>query len=106
MLTVRLLVPPRARKGETIEIKTLVVHPMETGYRRDNVGQAIPRFILTRFTCSFAGETVFASDLYTGVAANPFMAFHMLATETSELVFEWTDQNGAKHAERRRIEVT
>jgi sulfur-oxidizing protein SoxZ len=105
MLTVRLLVPPRARKGDVIEIKTLVVHPMETGYRRDNVGRAIPRFILTRFTCTYAGAVVFASDMFTGVAANPFMAFHTVATETGELVFEWTDQNGAKHTERRRIEV-
>jgi sulfur-oxidizing protein SoxZ len=47
-------VPRKARRGEVIEIKTLLSHPMETGYRRDNVGNPIPRDIIS--TSSLPGS--------------------------------------------------
>ena len=31
-------VPPSARRGEIIQIKTLISHVMETGYRRTSLG--------------------------------------------------------------------
>ncbi len=73
MPATRIVLPARARKGEVVEIKTIITHPMETGYRRDHVGLAIARDIITRFTCTYAGEEVFRMDLFTGVAANPFV---------------------------------
>lgn len=105
MATTRILIPPKAKKGQVIEIKALIVHPMETGYRRDNVGRAIPRNIMTRFACTYAGAEIFRMDMFTGVAANPFVAFSTVATESGELVFTWTDEHGAVHSERKRIEV-
>jgi hypothetical protein len=51
-------VPRKARRGEVIEIKTLLSHPMETGYRRDNVGNPIPRDIISRFVCIYNGTEV------------------------------------------------
>lgn len=42
----RVRVPRTASKGEVIEIKTLLSHPMETGYRRDDQGRIIPRHII------------------------------------------------------------
>lgn len=78
MPATRIVVPAKARKGEVIEIKTLIHHVMETGFRRDNTGKAIPRNIITRFTCTYGGEEVFRMDLFTGIAANPFVAFTTL----------------------------
>jgi sulfur-oxidizing protein SoxZ len=42
-------VPPKARRGQIIEIKTLISHVMETGYRRTETGAPIPRDIITGF---------------------------------------------------------
>ena len=53
-------VPTTAKRGEVLEIKTLVQHPMETGYRRDNAGGAIPRDIIEKFVCTYNGEEVFS----------------------------------------------
>lgn len=90
----RVSIPKEAKKGEIIEIKALIRHPMETGYRVDNVGNQIPRNIITTFAVTYAGEEVFRMDLNPGVSANPFIAFHTVATETGELVFSWTDDAG------------
>jgi sulfur-oxidizing protein SoxZ len=93
-LATRIVAPKTAKKGDVVEIKTLISHVMETGFRRDNMGRAVPRDIITKMRCTYAGEDVFAMDLFTGVAANPFIVFTTIATETGTLVFEWTDMKG------------
>jgi sulfur-oxidizing protein SoxZ len=90
----RVSMPAEARKGEVIEIKALMRHPMETGYRVDSVGKPIPRHIVKRFTVRYGGVEVFRMDLNPGVAANPFIAFSTVATATGELLFSWEDDRG------------
>ena len=101
----RVSMPAEAARGEVVEIKALIRHPMETGYRVDSRGQPIARHILTRFTASYAGEEVFRMDLTQGVAANPFFAFSTVATETGELVFTWEDDRGATVEVRKTLTV-
>jgi sulfur-oxidizing protein SoxZ len=90
----RVSMPAEAKKGEIIDIKALIRHPMETGYRVDAVGKPIPRHIVQRFTVTYAGEDVFRMDLTQGVAANPFIAFSTIASHTGELIFTWEDDLG------------
>ena len=47
----RVRMPANARQGEVIEIRTLVQHPMESGFRLDNTGKEIPRHIIQSFEC-------------------------------------------------------
>jgi sulfur-oxidizing protein SoxZ len=86
--------PKRARRGEIIEIRTLAGHSMETGFRRTQLGELIPRNIITRFTCSYNGVEIFSADLHPAVAANPLIAFSTVATESGTLEFRWTGDNG------------
>jgi sulfur-oxidizing protein SoxZ len=92
--TVLVNVPARARRGEIIEIKTLLSHPMETGYRRTELGVPIPRDIIRKFVCTYNGTDVFSADLHPAIAANPFIVFTTIATESGVLVFHWTGDNG------------
>src|SRR3954447_22222876 len=100
-----LKVPGSGKRGETFEIKTLVRHPMETGYRRGPSGEAIARDIIHRFVCTYNGEEIFRADLFPAIAANPFIAFSMIATESGELAFTWTDDAGATQTETAKITV-
>jgi sulfur-oxidizing protein SoxZ len=98
-------VPARARRGEVIEIKALVSHVMETGYRRTQLGAPIPRDIIRRFTCTYNGTEVFRADLHPAITANPFFAFTTVATESGTLTFHWTGDNGFSVTESARISV-
>jgi sulfur-oxidizing protein SoxZ len=98
-------VPARARRGEVIEIKTLVSHAMETGYRRTQLGAAIPRDIIRRFVCTYNGTEIFRAELYPAIAANPFFAFSTVATESGTIAFRWTGDNGFSLAESVAITV-
>ena len=82
------------RPGEVIEIKTLIRHRMESGFRRDNRGQLVARDILTAFSCTYAGREVFRAEFFPAIAANPLLSFFLVATETGMLEFRWTDQHG------------
>jgi sulfur-oxidizing protein SoxZ len=88
-----------------IEIKTLISHIMETGYRHDNMGKPIPRDIITQLTCSYNGEEIFRADLYPAIAANPFVTFHTVATESGTIAFEWTGDNGFHETASAKITV-
>jgi sulfur-oxidizing protein SoxZ len=87
-------VPPTAAKGEVVEIKTLIAHPMETGYRAGPDGTVLPRDIIRRLTCTYDGEVVFSAELHPAVAANPFVTFTTVATVTGTLTFTWEGDNG------------
>ena len=94
MARVVVSLPPKAKRGEIIEIKTLAGHSMETGFRRTQLGELIPRDIISRFTCSYNGVEVFSAELHPAVAANPLIAFSTVATESGTLEFRWTGDNG------------
>lgn len=101
----RIVLPASAKKGEVIEIKTLVQHVMEPGYRRDNVGKPIPRDIIATLVVTYDGVEVFKADLQPGTAANPYIAFSTVAVATGDLVFTWTDLAGRTTVETRRLTV-
>ena len=87
-------VPKRAKRGEIIEIKTLMSHIMETGYRRTAAGELIPRNIITSFSCRYNGAEIFRADLFPAIAANPFITFFTVATESGKFDFDWIGDNG------------
>src|SRR5882757_9676685 len=105
MAKVLVNLPARARKGEVIEIKTLISHPMETGYRVDDSGAAIPRDIINRFVCTYDGVEVFRAYFFPAMSANPFIAFSTRAIASGTLAFAWTDDHGTTQSETRDITV-
>lgn len=98
-------VPAQAKRGEVIEIKTLILHAMETGYRHDDTGAAIPRDIINRFVCTYNGEEIFRADLFPAIAANPFVSFFTVATDSGDIAFNWTDDRGETQTETVKITV-
>ena len=98
-------VPQKVKSGQVIEIKTLISHIMETGFRHDNVGKPIPRNIITTFVARYNGEEIFRADLFPAIAANPFLSFFTVATESGTFEFEWTGDNGFHEAASAKITV-
>ena len=98
-------VPPRAKRGEIIEIKTLISHVMETGFRHTQLGAVIPRNIIRRFVCTYNGTEVFRADLYPAISANPFIVFSTVATESGTLSFQWNGDNDFSVTESKDITV-
>jgi sulfur-oxidizing protein SoxZ len=98
-------VPARAKRGEIIEIKTLMSHIMEPGYRRTANGEVVPRDIITGFACRYNGVEIFRADLFPAIAANPFITFFTVATESGKFDFEWIGDNGFSETASASISV-
>lgn len=101
----RVKVPSSAKKGEVIEIKTLISHKMETGLRKDKKGEKIPRNIINKFVASFNGEQVFAMDIDPAIAANPYIKFSIRPEKSGELKMTWTADDGKSYSSTKKISV-
>jgi sulfur-oxidizing protein SoxZ len=98
-------VPAKAKRGEVIAIKALIAHVMETGFRPGREGVLIPRDIVTSFVCKYDDVEIFSAELFPAIAANPYFAFHTVATESGTITFTWTGDNGFSAAESVKIQV-
>ncbi len=105
MARVLLNVPRAARRGEVIEVRALIQHPMETGYRPGAGGEVLPRDIIRTVVCAYNGEEVFRAELSPAVAANPYLAFTTVAVESGTLALTWEGDNGFAQTEARQITV-
>jgi len=98
-------VPAKAKRGEIIEIKTLMSHIMETGYRHTAAGEIVPRDIITSFVCRYNGVEIFRADLFPAIAANPFISFFTVATESGKFDFDWVGDKGFSETASASISV-
>ena len=104
-MAARIQLPQSARRGEVIEVRVLVQHPMESGYRYDDAGKLIPRNVITTLVCTYNGREILRAEMSQGIAANPYLQFHALANESGDIEISWIDDEGVKGAERQRLNV-
>ena len=97
--------PANPRRGQIIEVKVLIAHDMETGFRRTQVGALIARDIVTDFVCMYNGEEVFGAQLHPAIAANPYLAFSILVADSGVITGKWTGDNGFSVTESVTITV-
>jgi sulfur-oxidizing protein SoxZ len=101
----RIKLPESARAGEVIEIRTLFSHVMETGNRRDNNGELVPRNIVHTFIARFEEVEIIKLDVGAGTSANPHFVFHMKVPGPGSFEFIWIDDRGNRIAEKLPLNV-
>jgi sulfur-oxidizing protein SoxZ len=104
-VTARILVPREAKRGDIIEIRIAIQHPMETGFRYDERGQTIPKNVINRLVCRYNGTEIFRAEMGSGIAANPYLQFYTRAEASGELEFSWMDDAGVPGSERVALNV-
>ena len=104
-MAARVQVPREAKRGQPMEVRIIIQHPMETGYRHDDVGHLIKRNVITVLSCRYNGVEVFRADLSSGISANPYVQFYTVAETSGDLEFTWIDDEGERGAERQSIVV-
>jgi len=105
MSIARLQVPSQAKRGEIIDIRVAIQHPMETGFRRNNLGQAIPKNTINNLVCRYNGVEVFRAEMGSGIAANPYLQFTIVADTSGNIELDWVDDAGEKGSASAAIQV-
>ena len=102
----KIQLPPEAKRGEAVEVRVLIQHPMETGFRRNLEGKRVPRNVLHSLACRYNGVEVFRATLSSGIAANPTLRFYVRAEKSGELEFWWLDDDEVEGTAKARLVVT
>ena len=106
MALARIDLPREARRGELVEVRIVIRHPMETGFRRQEQGERVPRNAIHSLVCRYHGAEVFRATLSTGIAANPFLRFFLRATQSGALDFWWLDDDEVQGAAQTHLVVS
>ena len=105
MADARIQVPAQIKRGEAFEVKVIIRHAMETGYRLTDDGKQIPRNVIRSVSCRYNGVEVFRAETSSGISANPLFTFYVTARDSGELVFDWIDDSTVRGSERAPVTV-
>ena len=104
-MVARVQVPQQAKRGAVIEIRIAIQHAMETGFRYDHAGKAVPKNVINSLVCRYNGAEIFRAELGSGIAANPYLQFYTVARASGEIEFSWVDDASVRGSERASITV-
>lgn len=104
-MVARIHIPERVTRDEPFEVRVLIQHPMETGYRFDADGTAVAKNVIHTLTVHFQSQLVWRAQLGTGVAANPYFQFWLKVPDSGELRVTWLDDQNQGASESRRVRV-
>ena len=96
--TVRIRVPSSIKAGDIVQVRTLVIHPMER-IERDKQGKIIQRNYnyINKVVVTYLGKTVATFDTTQSVSENPFFSFTFRATDPGQLRIQFFDTTGGRY---------
>jgi len=84
-----------ASKEGITEVKVLMSHEMETGFRKDSSGNPIPAWFISEVTAKLNGKDVMKAQWGPSVSKNPFLAFKIKGGKAGDkLSITWVDSKG------------
>ena len=95
---VRIRVPSTIKPGDVVQVRTLVIHPMER-IERDAQGKIIPKTYnyIHKVVVTYLGKTIVTFDTTQSVSENPFFSFAFRATDPGPLKVEFLDTTGGRY---------
>ncbi len=86
-------------KGDTTEVKVLMLHPMETGRRKNDFDETIPAHFIQLVTATLNGKTVLEAQWGTGISKNPYLTFYLKGAKIGDSIsVKWVDNKGETNA--------
>jgi sulfur-oxidizing protein SoxZ len=95
----RVLIPTGIRRGDVIDVRALVEHPMATGLFRDPEGRPIPAYFINDVSVTYGDQEAAHFVWSSGVSRDPFVEFSLRADREAELKFVWRDNRGGVFAQ-------
>ena len=101
----RIQVASPVRRGQAMEVRLLIQHPMETGFRYEFSGTSIAKNVIHSMSAEYGGRVVFRARMGSGVAANPLLQLWVRPDQSGDILVVWEDDQGVKGQVSARIEV-
>ena len=84
--------------GDVAQIKSLMLHPMESGARKDpDSGKLVPLHHITQLIFTNNGKQVMVANFSTAISKNPYFSFSFKGAKAGDtLNVSWVDTQGEK----------
>ncbi|MFZ4499660.1 MAG: thiosulfate oxidation carrier complex protein SoxZ [Burkholderiales bacterium] len=92
-------------KDGVVDLRVQIRHDMESGSRRNESGEVVPAWYITRFAVEVDGREVFSAQLGPGVSRNPLLHIRLREGRKGQaLTARWEDSRGDRREDRGVIE--
>jgi sulfur-oxidizing protein SoxZ len=87
-------------QGDVADVRVLMLHPMETGQRKDSKGAVIPLHFIQNVVVTHNGKIVLDAQWSQAVARNPFLGLRVKGAKVGDKIgVTWTDNKGDKRTD-------
>jgi sulfur-oxidizing protein SoxZ len=91
-------------KGDVADVRILIMHPMETGQRKDGQGKLIAAHFITNVMITHNGKTVLNANWSQAVSRNPFLGLRVKGAKAGDkIVVTWIDNTGDKRSDEATV---
>jgi len=86
-------------KGRVTEVKVLMLHPMETGRRKNDFDEIVPAHFIQQVIAKLNGKTVLEAQWGTGISKNPYLTFYLSNAKVGDkIAVKWIDNKGESNS--------
>ena len=91
----------RARlHGDVADVRILMLHPMETGQRKDAKGQIVPVHFIQSVVVTHNGKTVVDAQWSQAISRNPFLGLRVKGAKAGDkIAVTWIDNKNDKRTD-------
>lgn len=87
-------------QGDVADVRIIMMHPMETGNRRDAKGAVVPLHFIQSVVVTHNGKTVMDAQWSQAVSRNPRLFLRVKGAQAGERIgVTWTDNKGDKRSD-------
>ena len=87
-------------QGDVADVRILMLHPMETGARKDSKGDIVPRHFIQNVAVTHNGKTVLDAQWSQAISRNPFLGLRIKGAKVGDkLSVTWVDNKGDKRTD-------
>ena len=87
--------PNNYKDGDVVKVNFMVMHPMETGMRKDKkTGQLVPAKYINSVKFDYNGNVITTMNVWESVSANPVFTIDMKINGKGKLTVTFTDSTG------------
>ena len=91
-------------QGDTADVRILMLHPMETGQRRDGKGEVVPLHFIQSVLITHNGRTVLDAQWSQAVSRNPFLGLRIKGAKSGDKIsVTWVDNKGDKRTDEASV---
>jgi len=91
-------------QGDTADVRVLMLHPMETGQRRDAKGELVPLHFIQSVLITHNGKTVLDAQWSQAVSRNPFLGLRVKGAKAGDKIsVTWVDNKGEKRTDEAAV---